>query len=79
MAGFKGTVDGFEKKVTDLSTKVASLTTSCRNKPVACPCVFKALGWARQALSTKELFHIFDTPLAMDEVLLSDRRGRVVM
>ncbi len=47
--------------------------------PVACPCVFKVLGWAQQALLTKELLHIFDTPLAMDEVLLSDRRGWVVL
>jgi hypothetical protein len=47
--------------------------------PVACPCVFKALGWARRALSTKELLHAFDTPLAMDEVLLSDRRAQVVL
>jgi len=32
LAGLKGTVDGFEKKDTDLSTKVASLTTACGNK-----------------------------------------------
>jgi len=31
-AGLKGTVEGFEKKVTDLTTKVASLTTACGNK-----------------------------------------------
>jgi hypothetical protein len=31
-AGLKGTVEGFEKKITDLTTKVASLTTTCSNK-----------------------------------------------
>jgi hypothetical protein len=31
-AGLKGTVEGFEKKITDLTTKVASLTTTCTNK-----------------------------------------------
>jgi hypothetical protein len=29
--GLKGTVDGFEKKVTDLTTKVTTLTTACTN------------------------------------------------
>ncbi len=32
LAGLKGTVDGFEKKVMDLNTKIASLTTACANK-----------------------------------------------
>ena len=31
-AGLKGTVEGFEKRVTELTTKVASLTTTCTNK-----------------------------------------------
>jgi hypothetical protein len=30
--GLKGTVDGFKKKVTDLTTKVTTLTTACANK-----------------------------------------------
>ena len=32
LAGLKGTVEGFEKRVTELTTKVASLTTTCVNK-----------------------------------------------
>ncbi len=32
LVGLKGTVDGFEKKVTDLTTKVTTLTTACANK-----------------------------------------------
>jgi hypothetical protein len=47
--------------------------------PVACPCVFKASGWAQRSLSIKELLHVFDTPLAMDDVLIADRRARNVM
>ena len=31
-AGLKGTVEGFEKRVTELTTKVVSLTTTCANK-----------------------------------------------
>ncbi len=30
--GLKGLVDGFEKKITDLSSKVTTLTTACSNK-----------------------------------------------
>jgi len=47
--------------------------------PVACPCVFKASGWAQRSLSIKELLRMFDTPLAMDNVLIADRRARNVM
>jgi len=47
--------------------------------PVACPCVFKASGWAQRSLSIKELLCVFDTPLAMDDVLIADRRARNVM
>ena len=32
LAGLKGMVEGFEKKIMDLTTKVASLTTTCTNK-----------------------------------------------
>ncbi len=32
LAGLKSTVEGFEKRVTELTTKVASLTTTCANK-----------------------------------------------
>jgi uncharacterized protein (DUF488 family) len=32
LAGLKGAVEGFEKRVTELTTKVASLTTTCANK-----------------------------------------------
>ena len=38
--------------------------------PVACPCVFKASGWAQRSLSTKELLRVFDTPLDMDNLLI---------
>ena len=31
-AGLKGMVEGFEKRVTELTTKVASLMTTCANK-----------------------------------------------
>jgi hypothetical protein len=31
-AGLKGTVEGFEKRVTELTTKVASLTTPARTR-----------------------------------------------
>ena len=31
-AGLKGTVEGFEKRVTELTMKVASLRTTCTNK-----------------------------------------------
>ena len=47
--------------------------------PVACPCIFKATGWAQRSLSTKELLRIFDTPLAMDDLLIADRRAWNVM
>ena len=47
--------------------------------PVACPCVFKASGWSKRSLSIKELLCVFDTPLAMDNVLLPDRRARNIM
>ena len=47
--------------------------------PVACPCVFKASGWAQRSLSIKELLHVFDTPLAMDDVLIADRTAWNVM
>jgi hypothetical protein len=32
LAGLKGTVEGFEKKVTDLNNKVSTLTTDCGKK-----------------------------------------------
>ncbi len=32
LVGLKGSVDGFEKKITDLSSKVTTLTTVCSNK-----------------------------------------------
>jgi hypothetical protein len=32
LAGLKGTVEGFEKKITDLTSNVASLMTTCTNK-----------------------------------------------
>jgi hypothetical protein len=47
--------------------------------PVACPCVFKASGWSQRSLSVKELLRVFDTPLAMDDVLILDRRARNIM
>jgi hypothetical protein len=47
--------------------------------PVACPCVFKASGWSKRSLSVKELLRVFDTPLAMDDVLIPDRRARNIM
>jgi hypothetical protein len=43
--------------------------------PIACPCVFKASGWAQRALSAKEMLSTFNTPLEMDEILLTDRRA----
>ena len=47
--------------------------------PVACPCVFKASGWSQRSLSVKELLRVFDTPLAMDDVLIPDRRAQNIM
>jgi len=47
--------------------------------PVACSCVFKASGWAQRSLSIKELLRVFDTPLAMDDVLIADRRARNII
>jgi hypothetical protein len=47
--------------------------------PVACPCVFKASGWAQRSLSTKELLHVFDTPLDMDRLFVAYRRARTIM
>ena len=47
--------------------------------PVACPCVFKTSGWAQRSLLIKELLRVFDTPLAMDDVLIADRRAQNVM
>jgi len=47
--------------------------------PVACPCFFKASGWAQCSLSIKEMLHVFDTPLAMDDVLIADRSAWNVM
>ena len=47
--------------------------------PVACPCVFKASGWSKRSLSVKELLRVFDTPLAMDDVLIPDRRARNII
>ncbi len=42
---------------------------------VACPCVFKATGWAQRPLSAKEILRAFDTPLNMGEILLTERRA----
>ena len=46
--------------------------------PVACLCVFKA-SWVQRSLSIKEVLRIFDTPLAMDDVLITDKGARNVM
>ena len=38
---------------------------------IACPCMFKATGWAERRLSAKEYLCAFDSPLDMDTVLLN--------
>jgi hypothetical protein len=40
------------------------------NAKIACPCIFKLLGWAQQLLSEKEFLQAFDIPLDMDVTLL---------
>jgi hypothetical protein len=44
--------------------------------PIACPCIFKASGWAQRALLAKETLRAVDNPLEMDEILLTDRRAQ---
>jgi hypothetical protein len=46
---------------------------------IACPCIFKASGWAQHTLSAKEILRAFNTPLNMDEILLTDRRARGIL
>ena len=43
---------------------------------IACPCMFKATGWAERRLSAKEYLRAFDSPLDMDTVLLDPCRER---
>ncbi len=41
------------------------------NTKIACPCIFKLLGWAQQPLSAKEFLQAFVIPLDMDVTLLN--------
>ncbi len=40
------------------------------NLKIACPCVFKFLGWTQPPLLAKEFLRAFDSPLNMDVMLL---------
>jgi hypothetical protein len=44
--------------------------------PLACPCVFKASGWAQRTLLAKELLRAFD--MDMDATLLMDQQARII-
>ncbi len=41
-----------------------------------CPCVFKQSGWACRHLTAWETLRAFDTPLALDNILLDKSRER---
>ena len=43
-----------------------------------CPCVFKQSGWACRHLTARETLHAFDTPLALDNILLDKSHERQI-
>jgi hypothetical protein len=46
---------------------------------IACPSVFKPIGWVQQLLTPQELLQVFDVPAALTQPLSVDKRKRSLL